>query len=407
MTFVTPRTGLAGAALIVAFWAGHRFPAAEAAYSATRAAWNGETPPAAADDPWANGSASSYDPAVAAAAPDAPWAPVARPPRPGDVVFAAPYQRARAPARWRSGQQVALADLGGWSLPPGPRPLPPEQALPKPATPVAAPGTAAALAFARASRAYDQLRAGNRLAATRLFQAALAGDPDAAQADTWTKQVRQLTRQWHGDAYYIVRANGDGTLALADRAVLGGGAIGGTVSYTQNPLAKRPFYAFGRVDAATNPVGVPDAQTAQAALGVGWRPLAGVSVSVERRFKLGALSSSAWAARLAAGASGAPGRIRWDAYAEGGFVGLPGADLFAAGQARAGYVLWGPLDAGAGVWGALQRTQYGKPDRIDVGPSLRLRIPHTPVSAQADWRFRMAGRAAPGSGPVATLSASF
>ncbi len=53
----------------------------------------------------------------------------------------------------------------------------------------------------------------------------------------------------------------------------------------------------------------------------------------------------------------------------------------------------------------MQRNGKEVVDRLDVGPGLAA---HSgPFTAQVDYRFRVAGNAAPGSGPVLTLSAGF
>ena len=63
------------------------------------------------------------------------------------------------------------------------------------------------------------------------------------------------------------------------------------------------------------------------------------------------------------------------------------------------------LLAGAGVWGAAQPGAA----RLDVGPHIALRIPAagTSIAIAADWRFRIAGDARPGSGPTLTIASDF
>jgi hypothetical protein len=60
---------------------------------------------------------------------------------------------------------------------------------------------------------------------------------------------------------------------------------------------------------------------------------------------------------------------------------------------------------GAGAWAAAQPHV----SRVDIGPhaELRLPLPGTNASLAADWRFRVAGNARPGSGPALTLAADF
>lgn len=104
-----------------------------------------------------------------------------------------------------------------------------------------------------------------------------------------------------------------------------------------------------------------------------------------------------------------PKGFRAEAYAQAGVVGGPGATAFVDGQLRvdrpvaslAGMELRG----GGGLWGGAQDGA----ERVDVGPGLTLGMPLGRSSARlsADWRFRIAGQAAPASGPAITLSAGF
>lgn len=64
-----------------------------------------------------------------------------------------------------------------------------------------------------------------------------------------------------------------------------------------------------------------------------------------------------------------------------------------------------PVTVGAGIWGGGQKGIF----RIDAGPTVGTEIPvgDTRLHITADWRFRIAGDAAPGNGPALTLSTSF
>jgi len=107
---------------------------------------------------------------------------------------------------------------------------------------------------------------------------------------------------------------------------------------------------------------------------------------------------------------GAQGEV----YAQGGWVGGPGATTFADAQASVTRSL--PvvarltderlrLSLGAGAWGGAQKDAQ----RADIGPTLRLdtRIGKVPTRIAVDWRLRVAGDAAPGSGVAVTVSAGF
>ncbi len=101
--------------------------------------------------------------------------------------------------------------------------------------------------------------------------------------------------------------------------------------------------------------------------------------------------------------------LRGEAYVQGGYVGGRDATAFVDGQARVERRLGGAgrwqLRAGAGTWGGAQKGAR----RLDVGPTATFELPLGPVGGRlsADWRFRVAGNSAPGSGPALTLSAGF
>ena len=101
--------------------------------------------------------------------------------------------------------------------------------------------------------------------------------------------------------------------------------------------------------------------------------------------------------------------LRAEAYVQAGYVGGRGATAFVDGQARIEHPLarvsGAELRAGGGVWGGAQQGA----NRLDIGPTATLSFRLGPVGTRvsADYRWRMAGNAAPGSGPVLTLSAGF
>ena len=101
--------------------------------------------------------------------------------------------------------------------------------------------------------------------------------------------------------------------------------------------------------------------------------------------------------------------LRAEAYGQAGYVGGRDASAFVDGQlhltrrlARIGKM---ELRAGAAAWGGAQQGA----SRADAGPTASLGMPIGPTNARlsADWRFRLAGSATPGSGPAITLSAGF
>lgn len=146
---------------------------------------------------------------------------------------------------------------------------------------------------------------------------------------------------------------------------------------------------------------------AEAAAGLDWRPIASVPVNIlaERRQALGGEGRSAFALTLYGGGSRAlPRGLRLDAYGQAGIVGIGRRDLFVDGAVRLAAPV-GPLEVGVGARGAAQPGAA----RLEAGPGLAWRLPlrGANVRIEADWRFRVAGGAAPGSGPALTLATDF
>jgi hypothetical protein len=303
--------------------------------------------------------------------------------------------------------------------------LPPQRPVPagtegRPASPAPAQSTtrtpaSRTEAHALATRGYAQLKAGDRRAAAQSFSRALALDPEAEQATAWAAEVRRLTRRWAISAYSLSREGTSDPLAAAP--VLGGGQAGVAVAYTFDPLARRPVSAFARMVSAAAPDGTLDPDTAEAAIGLRWRPFpkAPLALDAERRFAIGIFARDAWAARVSGGGGGrtqlGPVPLLWDAYGEAGVVGEKRADFYAGGQARGGVPLLAlgnlSLDAGAGLWAAGQRSGDVSTGRLDLGPSIRMGMSPSPFSAQLDYRVKAAGDAEPGTGLALTVSGNF
>ena len=79
----------------------------------------------------------------------------------------------------------------------------------------------------------------------------------------------------------------------------------------------------------------------------------------------------------------------------------------ATGSSTAGFTLTRPVykqfSAGLGVWGGAQPGVY----RVDAGPRITHARAQQRASVHLDWRQRLAGNAAPGSGPAVTLAGDF
>ncbi|HEY6916631.1 MAG TPA: hypothetical protein VI381_03225 [Allosphingosinicella sp.] len=170
-----------------------------------------------------------------------------------------------------------------------------------------------------------------------------------------------------------------------------------------NGNAARPLRASLRVYAPTSAL-----EAAEVAAGLDWQPSDKVPIHVlaERREGLGKEGRSAFAFLAYGGKSRTIPGGRAEFYGQAGMVGRHKRDLFADGILT---LRW-RLDAkerirvGVGMWGAAQPGA----SRIDAGPTFAVRpIKAAPVTLSLDWRQRIAGNAAPASGPAITLSAGF
>jgi hypothetical protein len=194
---------------------------------------------------------------------------------------------------------------------------------------------------------------------------------------------------------------GDGAGPLAPGGTLGGTQAGGRFAYRVNGDVLRPVALSARLYSPRRAAG------AEASLGLDWRPLRlPVHILAERRQALGGEGRSAWSLTLYGGVADEPfaGGLTLDAYAQGGVVGARSRDLFADGAARISLPV-GSAAVGAGAWGGAQPGAA----RLDVGPHVSIRIPGAggTLRVSAEWRFRIAGEASPGSGPVLAVGTDF
>jgi hypothetical protein len=209
--------------------------------------------------------------------------------------------------------------------------------------------------------------------------------------------------RWSASGWAFLRRGGEPSLASG--GTLGGSQVGARILYRLNRDASRPLSLAARF---YSPL---ESRGAEASLGVEWQPLAGVPLRLlaERRQALDDQGRSAFSLLAHGGVSDRriAGPLLLDAYAQAGIVGLRSADLFADGSAQIGIPVGreGRLKVGAGLWGAVQPGL----SRLDAGPqaSYRMRLGGAAVRVAAEWRFRMAGDAAPASGPALTVATEF
>jgi hypothetical protein len=235
--------------------------------------------------------------------------------------------------------------------------------------------------------------------------------PAAAQA------AQAAAPHWSVDGWLLLRPGGNSFNAPGaglPGAVIPAGFYGGS----QGGLILRYFLAPGSKFSPAlylrGSSGIERPRGEEAALGVSLRPIPGMPVRLMAEGRVtrttngtivrpaAALVSELPVARLPLG-------IRGEAYLQAGFVGGRGSTAFVDGQARLEHPLAHAssfeLRAGGGVWGGAQRGA----NRFDVGPTATLAFHLGPVGTRlsADYRWRVVGNAAPGSGPVVTLSAGF
>ena len=219
----------------------------------------------------------------------------------------------------------------------------------------------------------------------------------------------ESARRWSGDGWLFLRQDTGGPLA-AGQPSYGRSQAGAVLRYRLAPSSGHRPIGYLR---ATRAVAGP-AETELAA-GFAARPLAHVPVSFAAELRVTA-EPAGREVRPAAFAvtelppADLPLGLRAEAYAQAGYVGGRYATAFADGQAKvdshaANFGPLGEARVGGGLWGGAQRHAA----RLDVGPTAALDFPLGDARARLalDYRVRVAGRAAPKSGPALTFSAGF
>lgn len=190
-----------------------------------------------------------------------------------------------------------------------------------------------------------------------------------------------------------------GTPSLASNGQLGGSQAGARILWRfQRDLALSIR--------SSAPVGGVQ-RTAELAAGVRWQPLRQIPVALtaERRQSFGPdKGPSAFAFFAEGGVYDRPivAGFNLDAYLQAGVVGLRDRAGFVDGSATLTRPVWRQFSAGFGLWGGAQPGLA----RFDAGPRLSYRIGGK-MRVHVDYRQRLLGQAAPGSGPVLTLAANF
>lgn len=223
--------------------------------------------------------------------------------------------------------------------------------------------------------------------------------------------------RWSGDAWLLVRSGGNGYNApgsglpgvFVPLGFYGGSQAGAVLRYRLLVTSRYRPSLYLRVSS-----GLEYPRGEELALGLSIRPVPPLPVALLLEGRVtrtvsgnivrpaAALVSELPPARLPLG-------MRGELYVQAGYVGGRDGTAFVDGQARIERPLVQAggfqLRAGGGAWGGAQRGA----SRVDVGPTATLSVPIGRAGARlsADYRFRVVGNAAPGSGPVLTLSAGF
>lgn len=280
--------------------------------------------------------------------------------------------------------------------------------VPLPPNPVRiAPGRSATPA--RARKGAMRMVAGHQL----LYTAALGALPfpaEVAAVEARRASAQPGQRRWSADAWVLWRQGSTGLLpSAAPGGSYGASQAGMVFRYRLTDQARAALAVYLRSSA---PLDQPDA--AELALGLQSQPLRRVPLRTFAEVR-GDRQSGRLRARLSAGVITAMGPQRLplgfqaEPYGQAGYVTGPSGTWFADGQVRVDRRVLGygraELRAGAGAWGGAQRDAA----RLDAGPGLTLSFPLGPAQARlsADWRYRVAGKAAPDSGLAVTLATGF
>ncbi|MET4898469.1 hypothetical protein RN629_15135 [Sphingomonadaceae bacterium jetA1] len=206
-----------------------------------------------------------------------------------------------------------------------------------------------------------------------------------------------IAPRWSGSGWAILR---QGAGALLPGGQLGGSQFG--VGVLRRLDRRGALAASLRVSAPWEGIG------REMALGVDWRPSSRLPVRllIEQRIALD--RGQGGPAVLAVGGIG-PRRLAaglsLTGYAQAGMVARDRIEPFADGAMRMTRDVAEGLDMGLGLWGGAQRGVA----RVDIGPMLgaALPLPGAAMRLSLEWRQRVAGHAAPGSGPTLSLASDF
>ena len=234
--------------------------------------------------------------------------------------------------------------------------------------------------------------------------------PSTARQAHQTKPDR-----WSLDAWAFVREGSRAApIGQTRTPIYGASQTGAALRYRLKPSDARDPRAFVRAYRALVPNG-----ESELAVGLSARPLPRVPLRAVAELRAtddlgGKQLRPAAMVYTELAPVALPAGFDLEAYGGAGYVGGRADTAFADGQIVAmhevarsgsGSAQAIALSIGAGTWGGAQRGAA----RLDVGPSARLdlRVGDVPARVSLDYRARVVGDAAPGSGIAATLSTRF
>ena len=248
-------------------------------------------------------------------------------------------------------------------------------------------------------------------APSRPYVPATSPRPQAAPFDLRPPLVRAQPGRWSMASWLYLRQGSGRAGAVGSLAAPSYGAsqAGAVLRYDLAPGSRHRPAAYARVSSALRNPG-----EAELAAGITARPLRAVPVAVmaearlreqggDMRVRPGIMVVSELAPRSL------PLGLESHLYLQAGYVGGRDATAFADGQWRVtggvGRIGPGAVRAGAGAWGGAQKGAA----RLDIGPTAQLDVPLAGGGARLalDYRVRVGGDAAPGSGIALTLSTGF
>jgi hypothetical protein len=207
-------------------------------------------------------------------------------------------------------------------------------------------------------------------------------------------------QRWSGSAWALMR--GDSAASLASGGQLAGSQIGMRIFYAPGPEA---LAITARISAPLN-----RSNGREGAIGLTLKGR-NVGLIAEQRFSLDKGGRDAPAVFAYGGVYDVKlgHGLKLDGYAQAGVVGIKSPAAFIDGAVRVERTVLtankASLSIGAGAWGGAQPGAA----RLDVGPQVvaRLNVGETNLRVSAEWRQRIAGDAAPASGPAVTVGFDF